>query len=249
MKKNSFIFLLSGSFLTNIVLAGTMGPVTHQSDWNWVGTLSAGPVWEGGGKTQTFYLTADIEKTYTANQSIHVLFDGEVFAGLQKKLSPILQGQLGLAVAATSNAVLSGHTWDDADPTFDNYTYGYNIQHTHLAIKGKLLADLSDWFTPWLSGSLGVGFNNAHRFNNTPLSFEAIPNSNFASHTETAFTYTVGAGLQRTLNTHWQVGVGYEFADWGKSQLNRASEQTLNKGLTLSHVYTNGVLFNLTYLA
>ena len=73
--------------------------------------------------------------------------------------------------------------------------------------------------------------------------------SNFASNSTTAFTYTLGAGVQRQLNPHWQAGIGYEFADWGRSQLNRASGQTLNSGLSLSQLYTNGFLFNLTYLA
>jgi len=71
----------------------------------------------------------------------------------------------------------------------------------------------------------------------------------FASNTTTAFTYTLGVGVERHLNPHWQAGLGYEFADWGKSQLSRASRQTLNNGLSLSHVYTNGFLFNLTYHA
>ncbi|HAT9492397.1 TPA: porin family protein, partial [Legionella pneumophila subsp. pneumophila] len=39
------------------------------------------------------------------------------------------------------------------------------------------------------------------------------------------------------------------FADWGKSELGRASGQTLNEGLKLNHLYTNGVVLNLTYVA
>ena len=249
MKKNSVILLLSASFLTASANAGTMGLVTVQPDWTWVGTLSAGPVWSSGDTTHTFYLTQDIEKTYAAKKSTSTLFDGEVFVGVQKTLSQALQGQLGLAVAATSDATLSGHIWDDANPEFDNYTYHYKIQHTQVAVKGKLLADAGYWLIPWVSASLGVGFNNAHSFKSTPTIFEALPTPDFASHTETAFTYTLGAGVQKALNTHWQIGAGYEFADWGKSHLGRAAEQTVNNGLTLNHLYTNGVLFNLTYIA
>lgn len=226
-----------------------MGSVTEQPTWAWVGTLSAGPVWQGGGTTQTFYLTPDIEKTYTADKSTSALFDGEVFLGLQKALNQTLYAQLGLAVAATSNATLSGAIWDDADPEFNNYTYNYKIQHTHVAAKGKLLADTGFWLIPWVSGSIGVGFNDTHGFHSTPTIFEALPTPDFSSHTQTALTYTVGAGVQKALNQHWQVGVGYEFADWGKSHLGRATGQTLNQGLGLNHFYTNGVLFNLTYLA
>ena len=249
MSKHSFVLVLSASLLTGSAFAGTMGPITQRPDWTWVGTFSAGPVWQSGGATQTFYLTPEIEKTYAANQSTNALFDGEVFVGLQKALSQTLQGQLGLAVAATSNASLTGVIWDDADPEFANYTYSYKLQHTHVAVKGKLLADTGYWLTPWISASLGVGFNNAHSFNNTPLIFEALPNANFSSHTQTSFTYTLGAGVQKALSAHWQVGAGYEFADWGQSQLHRAVGQIMGSGLGLSHLYTNGLLLNLTYTA
>lgn len=248
MNKTSAVLLLSASLLSANALAGSMGPVRAQPDWAWVGTFSAGPVWEDGGSTQTFYLAPGIEKTYAANRSTTALFDGEFFLGVQKALTHTIQGQLGLAVAGTNSATLSGMIWDDADPIFDNYTYDYKIQHTHVAVKGKLLADMGYWLTPWLSGSLGVGFNNAHAFQNAPTLFEAVANPNFASHTETAFTYTVGAGVQKALNAHWQVGVGYEFADWGKSHLGRAEGQTQNNGLSLNHLYTNGLMFNLSYI-
>lgn len=214
-----------------------------------VATLSLGPVWENTGNTQTFYLAPNIEKTYAANHASHALIDGEIFLGIQKPLREKLDGQIGLAVATTGNASLSGNIWDDAQPQFNNYTYDYKVRHTHVAIKGKLLADRGYVVTPWVSGSLGVGFNQAHDFRNTPTISEAVVMSNFASNTATTITYTLGAGVQRRLSQHWQAGIGYEFADWGKSPLSRASGQTFNNGLSLSHLYTNGFLLNLTYSA
>jgi len=86
-------------------------------------------------------------------------------------------------------------------------------------LKGKLLADRGYWLIPWISGSLGVGVNKAQSFSNVPTIFEALPNANFSSNSKTTFTYTLGAGVQKALSTNWQIGVGYEFADWGKSQL------------------------------
>lgn len=249
MNKKYAVIIVATHFLSASTQAGTMGPVTVPSNWTWVAALSAGQVWERGGSTQTFYLTPEIEKSYVANQSTIALFDGEVFLGMQKRLTQTVQGQLGLAAATTSNASLSGVIWDDANPQFDNYTYGYKIRHTHVAVKGTLLVDKGYWLIPWISASLGVGFNEAHSFNNEPIIFEAQETPNFSSHTQTSFAYTVGAGVQKALSQHWQVGIGYEFADWGKSQLGCAAEQTLNKGLTLNHLYTNGILFNLTFLA
>ena len=122
-----------------------------------VATLSVGPVWESAGNTQTFYLAPNIEKTYAANHASHALVDGEFFLGIQKPLREKLEGQIGLAIATTGNASLSGNIWDDADSLFNNYTYHYQVRHTHLALKGKLLADRGYSVTPWVSGSLGVG--------------------------------------------------------------------------------------------
>ena len=146
-----------------------------------VATLSLGPVWENTGNTQTFYLAPNIDKTYAANHALHALIDGEIFLGIQKPLREKLDGQIGLAVATTGNASLSGNIWDDAQPKFNNYTYDYEARHTHVAIKGKLLADRGYVLTPWVSGSLGVGFNQAHDFSNTPTISEAVVMSNFAS--------------------------------------------------------------------
>lgn len=249
MKKIALLMAFSANMVNHSAFAGDMGSVAPQTKWPWVGTISVGPVWQSNGSTQTFYLTPDIQKTYTANSPSNAMADGEIFLGLQKNIPYQFQGQLGLAVAVAGQAKLSGNIWDDADPQFNNYTYQYKVNHAHLALKGKLLAERGYWLTPWVSGSLGVGFNRAYSFSNTPTIFEAVPNSNFSSNTKTALTYTLGAGVQRALNQHWQVGIGYEFADWGQSQLGRASGQTLNSGLSMNHLYTNGFLFNLTYSA
>jgi opacity protein-like surface antigen len=229
--------------------SGTMGSIIVPKNLTWVGTLSAGSLWERASQTQTVYLTPDIVKAYVARKTTHSVAEGDIFLGIQKQLPKRFQGQLGMAVAVTNNAALSGNVWDDAEALFNNYTYRYDVQHTHVLIKGKLLADRSYWLIPWVSAGIGVGFNNAHHFQNTPLISEATTMPNFSSNTQTSFTYTLGAGVQKVLTSHWQVGVGYDFSDWGRSQLGRSSGQTLNSGLRLNHLYTNGVLLNVTYLA
>lgn len=233
-------------FFSPIAFSGTMGTIPE--DCRLFGTASFGPVWARAGETQTFFLAPEIEKTYLARKSTNILPEGEIFLGAQKNYLENLIGRLGIAVAVTGNARLQGIILDDATPEFDNYLYDYKVQHTRVAAKGKLLLDKNYWVIPWISASLGVAFNHAHDFTNTPVIFEAIPNNNFASNTKTAFTYSVGAGFQKAIDRNWQLGVGYEFVDWGKSELNRAAGQTLNSGLKLNHLYTNGILFNITYI-
>lgn len=226
--------------------------ISDESAWtklSWIASISAGPAWTSGGKTQTLVLQPEIMKTYTANKPHNVVGNGELFLGIQGIINERFAGQLGLAVAATSSANLFGNIWDDAIPEFDNFDYWYKIRHTHLAVKGKMLGNISGFVMPYLSASLGVAWNYAHRFISVPKIFEAIPTPGFTSRTKTSFTYTLGVGLQSLIGQNWQVGVGYEFADWGKSRLGPVLGQISRYGLRLNHFYTNGLMFNLTYVA
>lgn len=227
------------------VSAGTMGSVDTD---HWVVALSAGPAWSNAGETQTFFIDPEIEKTFAADRKYRPLAEGELFLGMQRQVRDQWLGQLGLAVALAGNVRASGEVWDDADPLFNNHSYAYRVNQTRLALKGKLLADRGYFVTPWISGSLGIGFNNAHAYENTPLIYEALSTPNFASHIKAGFTYTAGAGVQKNLDEHVQVGIGYEFADWGKSNLGPAPGQSVNSGLALNHLYTHGVLLNVTYV-
>jgi opacity protein-like surface antigen len=237
------------TLLSAPVFAGTMGPVVQDSKINWVGALSIGPTWTSPGSQQTLSLTPQIEKTYTAYKPNNTLADGEVFLGIQRDLPYNLFTHVGIAGAFTSQAGLSGQIWDDADPAFNNYIYGYHIQHGHVALKAKVFKDLDYRVLPWVSGSVGLGFNRSNGFYNTPIISEAVTQNNFGNYTQTSFTYTVGAGLQKIINQNFQAGIGYEFSDWGQSRLNAAPGQTIGTGLSLSNLYTNGLMFNITYTA
>lgn len=249
IKKNLPLLLILNTLFAQTLFAGTMGKASKT--WSGVGSLSLGPIWAQGVKTQTIPLTPDIEYTLVPNKTRTALLDGEVFIGLQKNLSNHLfsYGQFGLALATASSAKFRGVIWDDSEAQFDNYAYQYKIQHSYLALKGKILSDLTMTLKPWISGSVGLGLNRAYSYQNIPLIYEALPRPNFGSHTQTTFSYALGAGVQRILDDHWQIGLGYDFSYWGKSTLNGSSEQTVPSRIALSHIYTNGVLFNLTYLS
>ena len=225
-----------------------LSPPVQPPRWAFVSTLSSAAVWARAGQSQTFYLTPQIEKTYAATKSAHILSVGEIFMGLQRNRKNQPLGQIGLAVGMSNKAKLAGHIWDDADPQFDNYRYNYNINHSYALLKGKLMLDRDYWVLPWISAGFGVALNRSYGFNNTPTIVEALVNNNFTSKTKTTFTYTLGAGVQKAINLNWQLGLGYEFTDWGKSNLDRAQNQTLSSGLKLSHLQTNGLLFCLTYI-
>jgi len=239
--------MLLAALSSTTAIAGTMGS-DLEAGREWVLQLSLGPVWADAGKKQDMFLAPDIAKGYMADNKFNSLFNGEIFAGQQKTFSDSVKGQLGLAFAATGNAHLQGNIWDDADPEFDNYRYSYKVRSTRLMIKGVAIFDNNGFLAPFVSAGAGVSFNRAHTFDNTPLIFEAVPNANFTNNTKSSFSYALAAGVQKTFQTRWQAGLRYEFSDWGKSELGIAPGQSQGTGLRLNHLYTNGVLFHLTYI-
>lgn len=244
--KLNYVILTCCTAVSTYANSGTMGD--NNNTWTPVVSLSAGPAWEDSTATRTFFLDPNIEKTYAARKKTTTIGAGELFFGAQKRIDNRFYGQIGLDLAVAGDAKLAGDIWDDADPTFNNYAYHYDITHYQVGLKGKLLADMGYWVMPWVSASVNVGFNHSHDFNNTPYIFEAVKNPNFRNNTDTAFSYTVGAGVQKQWNQNWQVGAGYEFADWGISHLGKARGQTLNNRLGINHIYTHGLMLNLTYL-
>ena len=247
MKKLIPIFV---AILSQNTMAGGLEIEEIQpSKWSVVFAISGGAAWPTGAKAQTLLLAPEIEKTYTVESVESTAVDSEFFGGLQYAWSDRWQGQLGFSVVTLSNIKIEGDIWDDADPLFNNYSYTYQVRHNHIALKGKLLGDFDYRLIPWISASLGIGWNFAHNFNNMPTIPEAVSSPNFEDRTQTALSYTFGAGVQYTLNQNFQIGIGYEFVGWGKSRLGLALGQTIDNKLGPSHLYTNGVMVNLTFLS
>lgn len=245
MKTNLKILILSGlMILSGSIYSGTMGELT---DLRGIYTLSLGPMWAQANSKQTIYLESDIYKTYDSQNFGAPALAGELFAGFQRNINNYV-GELGIAIAGVNNLALTGDIWEDADPDFNNYNYKYNIQHAHIAVKARLLTEVvSNWFG-YISGSLGVGFNHAHNFIITPKIFEEVPAPAFTNNDTTTFTYTLGLGIETYILQNWRAGIGYQFADLGKSELGRAQGQTLNSGISLNNLYTHQLLFSISYL-
>ncbi len=248
------IIILCGIMLSSSVLAETGNEIiSNNSNHQFLLGISAGPTWATGNKTQTLFLQPDVQKTYTADNNWTAFPSAELFIGWQKPLSLTLMGQsllsqLGIAFVGAGNAELSGDIWEDADPDFDNFNYDYKIKHAHAAIKGRLITNSCWIFNGFISASLGLGFNRAYDFTIQPKISEEVAAPAFTSNTQTALVYTLGIGLQKSLNPQFQVAIGYEFADWGKIQLSPAASQTLNQGLSLNHLYAHQIQLSLFYI-
>lgn len=217
---------------------------------NLVIMLSAGPAWYQANQNQTIFLQSDYTNAYIANNRTQVLSTLEVFLGKQYTVSSMGLSQLGITYSTSSPAHLQGHVWQAAEAAFDNFVYQYHIKHQHIAIAGKLLStQFNKTVLPYLSGSLGVGFNRSYYYSETPIIFEAITPAPFTHHYQTTFTYTIGTGLQKLFSQHLQLGIGYELSNWGKSNLGPADGQTSASGLRLNLLYAHQLQVSLAYVS
>lgn len=234
-------------FFCSSAFAGGVGELPEATTGGWFSQLSVGAAWANAGEDQQFFLNPGVEKRYVAHKEDNSLAVGEIFIGKNIPTNNYGTFQLGIAAATTGNADLQGNIWDDANPLFNNHRYHYKVRSSRVAVKGRLAFENRFFVDPFVSASLGVGFNEAYDFTNTPLIPQAQPNRNFTDNTKTSFAYTLAIGVSKKITGNFEAGLRYEFADWGKSALGRAPGQTLNDGLALSHVRTNGVLFHIGY--
>lgn len=254
--------ILLGCLLSTNAIAGAMGESYNEGGWPFVITLSGGPAWSISGESQTFYLQPDVQKSYIAQlgghqlkllstgNGTHTLGTGELFLGMRGMVNSIIEGQLGLALSTTTAVTLKGDIYEDADPNFNNYYYSYKIRNSRLAIKGLVLYDTGYYdLYPYVSGSVGVGFNNSSSFSIIPKIYQEVPAPLFGSNMSRTLSFTLGTGIQMTLDNNWRIGMGYEFADWGASRLGIAPGQTVGTGLRLGHLHAQEFLLSASYLA
>ena len=242
--KGKVVFAL-GYLCCSALWAGTMGDSIER---RWVATIGGGPGFYHAGKNQIIAVEPDLVKGFMARPKNDALGNLEVFLGKQQGFADGYFGQLGLAAGYAGDANLAGVIYEDANPAFSNYRYNYKINHSYVSVKGKLIKDFGYVIMPYISGSMGVGFNDSYKFKITPVIYPEIPAPPFRSTAETTFTYQLGIGAQIPAGEHWAAGIGYEFADWGKSYLGPAIGQTTNNGLSLRHLYTHQLMFSVSYL-
>lgn len=213
-------------------------------------TLSGGPGWVDPGTTQNLYLDYDYNNGYLPGSNQQPIGFGEVYLAVQKSLNTNLDNQFGIAFSGAWMAKVNGQVWQYNDPLFYNYVYSYNLNSLRLALRDKIIFDQgigSQIIRPYITGSVGIAWNHSESFIQSPLSTDIPLTPAFSDRTQNAFTYSAGAGLQTQAWNHLVFAVGYEFFDWGRSALAAAPGQSINSGLSMSHLYMNTLLFSISY--
>jgi opacity protein-like surface antigen len=127
--------------------------------------------------------------------------------------------------------------------------YSYNIVSRQLLLETKLLATWQQRYYPYFSLGLGEAFNNAYGYTISNPAYVALTPM-YSAQRNHSFTYRVGFGMDVELIPHLRMGLGYRFSDLGKFNLGTAlvKSASINAILKQTHLYTNEVLGQLSYL-
>lgn len=213
-------------------------------------TFTVGPDFVQGNKAQLVTLWAPFQNYYTINGNHEVVADGGIFLGVEHPLTKTLTAQLGVAGYMNSKLTPQGHVWQFAEPAFDNLTYAYHIQHSRVMLAGKLLSSFAvhQAIHPYFSWEVGAAFNHASGYQETSFTSEVFPMEPFANHSQSSFAYGVGLGIDYYWNQHTRLGAGYQFANLGSVSLGVSPATTTAETLSIPHLYTNQLRFQLTFI-
>jgi opacity protein-like surface antigen len=213
-------------------------------------TFTAGADFVQAGEDQTLTLLPPYQNHYTNNSSTATVADGGVFLGVERVLTDYLSVQLGVAGYIDEKFSSQGDVWQFASPLFDTLSYSYNINHSRVMFSSKLLTIIPRYqaIHPYVSLELGAAYNRASDYQETPLIPLAVPMAPFENHTQSSFAWALGIGVDYNLNQHIRMGVGYQFADLGEVSLGTTPAASTTETLGISHLYTNQLRFQFTFL-
>jgi|LauGreDrversion4_2_1035121.scaffolds.fasta_scaffold23127_2 opacity protein-like surface antigen len=213
-------------------------------------SLSAGPAWAKPGATQTLYVNPAYVNTYLNQSGSQTLANAELYVGFQFPLMDAFQMQFGPMVGAAGIAKPDGQILKYG--LQNNHRYTYNVSQVRGGLRAKIFPENSyeEWiFSPYITGSGGFAYNYSYTYQNTSFSRNILDEPNFGNYGNLAFSYSVGAGLQRDITCNYRVGVGYEYFSWGKSRLAPASGQLTNNVPTINNIYSQSVIISFTYIS
>lgn len=229
-----------------------MGPTSplRASGFKKVVFLSAGVDFVHSGYSQILTVQPPLQNAYEANSIWNRVGDFGGFIGVEKSFSRPMWLQTGIAAYGNTNITPKGDVWQFALPVFDNFRYRYNISNARIMLSNKLMTNLTSnqSILPYFSLELGAAFNRSHNYHESIIEPLAIPMAPFYPQSTTSFSWGIGVGADYLLEENLRVGINYQFADLGRTSLGISPSQTTSQTLTMPHLWTNQIHFQLTCL-
>lgn len=255
-KKNHSLLTLKTSILVG-ALTGLLGATAVNAQFfNYenlhpILSVGGGGVWTANlGKNQDLYIPNNEYYKYRVDDRNDSNGFFDVFAGFEWDFCPQWGAQLGVGYTYMGSFSVGGTYEQGFDPqSSDFYDYNYRVRSQQVQAEGKLVFHMSEMIHPYIFGGLGASFNKASNYDADYPIFLTFTRD-FENNTQSAFTWSVGAGVDFEVFDCWRLGIGYRFADLGRVSLGQSfiDDTPVTSTLAQSHLYTNSIVGQLTYI-
>ena len=217
-------------------------------------TLSAGGLSVNTHSNQTIPVYGSnypyITDTYVNNDSSQTGGLGGIFIGLQFPLNSDFSWQTGLSYYHTSDFTENGilHQFSNFSMDYDNFNYSYKFSSQQLLWESKFSTSFHTLFHPYIVGGIGPSWNEASNYSETSrYDYSGPPHIPFANHTTSNLSYLLGFGIDMNLSSHFLIGIGYRFDDFGKLSLGQSPAMESGATLVSSPLIAQEIVLQLTY--
>ncbi len=220
------------------------------SSFSAVITLSTGPTLENNGRTQNVLLETspqDLYNQYTDNNNWHSTLVTQLFLGKDFYQKHHIKLRSGLTIGYLDDIQVGGIVNQFALPQFNNLSYQYNVQSFSALATLKLLLLHNKKWQPYIDGGIGFSNNHSYGYQETPLIPGAVAMNPYGALSTNSFAYSLGAGVMYNFNRLFSAGLGYQFEDLGASSLGPSPASQTNQAPSLSHIYLQQILLNISW--
>ncbi len=249
--------LASTCLCSSISFAGESGIKSFAPAYRPVITAFGGYASINAGSSGTFIGTDDNVFIYRASSDGNNDGFGGGFLGIEHALPWYnLFGQLGVEYSYFGAVNVNGvHTVGIEPGTSTLYTYGYNYQTQQVLASAKLLATAYQIYHPYVSAGIGAAFNKMSHYRALAAEVGSLNlTPGFSGHTESDFSYSVGAGIDVDVNQNFRVGLGYRFSGFGDASLTHGAIMINNYAypvpftLRANDAYANQLIAHISYV-
>jgi opacity protein-like surface antigen len=136
-----------------------------------------------------------------------------------------------------------------SDPTFNNYTYSWDVSANLLLTQFKLNVYEYAKFSPFITAALGGGLVTSDSYSESPLSgITPRVSPGFGSNNSWQFVYGIGAGLDYQIARQVIISAEYQFLDLGNVTSGSGAGSWSGQSLSLGSYRTNTVMLSVGYL-
>lgn len=259
LSKKNFFALTSCLLVSTFASAGELGsPVAPSQGFRPVVAVLGGVAGVNASRSQVFIGTDDDVFTYNSRGNNKTTGFVGAFLGVEHELpSPNFLMQLGVEYDYFGNIKVHGINAVGIEPrTSTHYNYSYRLQTQQVLAVAKLLVTTHQIFHPYAAVGLGAAFNDASRYNVSTHERGSINLTPlFDNNTHTAFSYSLGLGVDTDITQQVRLGLGYRYSSFGKASLGDGRIVFNNYSFptsfapSITNFYANQFIAQISYLA